>query len=167
MATRTNRIENNWSPNLSLADVSEAFCINEHLTLTNKLLFRDVRLNLRTTSMCGLRMVPYFVKKKWCFKDWYDQESKLTWPYLINFFFGTLWINFLFMDRLWMVYAQKRPNSRSTQIIGSDVYLITEGNLCLEIGDFEIFDLSQSVRSVLNSKCPVVVFLLLFGKTFH
>lgn len=66
-----------------------------------------------------------------------------------------------------MVYAQKRPNSRSTQIIGSDVYLITEGNLCLEIGDFEIFDLSQSVRSVLNSKCPVVVFLLLFGKTFH
>ncbi|XP_044765628.1 uncharacterized protein LOC123321907 [Coccinella septempunctata] len=44
MAAKTKRMENNGNPKLSLVNVSEAFYINEHLTLANKLLFKDVRL---------------------------------------------------------------------------------------------------------------------------
>ncbi|XP_074031348.1 uncharacterized protein [Leptinotarsa decemlineata] len=47
MAVKTKRIRNNNSAKMSLDGISDAFYINEHLTLANKLLYRDVRAAAR------------------------------------------------------------------------------------------------------------------------
>ncbi|CAG9825676.1 unnamed protein product [Phaedon cochleariae] len=50
LSAKTKRIGNNSSPKMSLDGVSDAFYINEHLTLTNKILYREAEQQKPRTS---------------------------------------------------------------------------------------------------------------------
>lgn len=114
MAVKTICIGIKRSPKSSLADVSEAFYINEHLRLTHKLLIRDVLLAAKTKKQKYV-----WVKNSaiFCRKDDASRivmiKNRSSIDKILFLFFLTLWINCWFMDRILMVCAQKRHDSRS------------------------------------------------------
>lgn len=145
MAVKTICIGIKRSPKSSLADVSEAFYINEHLRLTHKLLIRDVLLAAKTKKQkyVWVKNSAIFCRK--------DDASRIVMIKNRSSIDKILFLFFLnVMDKL-LVYGQNINGLRSktarfkinSQSIKADVYFITESNLCRGISDSEMHYSSQ------------------------